>query len=122
MQLVVEIVGELLFGVAYESLAGKRGEPRPKASPIVAVFGYALLGGLVGAFSVLPFPHRLSHDDAVSIFGVFANALVFGAIMHAYGQRRGRAGKTNTTLATFWGGAAFAFAISAARLAVIVVS
>jgi len=42
--------------------------------------------------------------------------LAGGAMMHLYGQWKRTGGKDPSLLATFWGGALFAFAFAAARL------
>jgi len=41
--------------------------------------------------------------------------LATGAAMHAFGARRRRRGRATSGLATFWGGAAFAFTMALAR-------
>jgi len=49
------------------------------------------------------------------LLGLVLAPLATGAAMHAFGARRRRHGRATSGLATFWGGAAFAFAMALAR-------
>jgi hypothetical protein len=78
-----------------------------------------MLGGILGIFSGIPFPHRFSTRVAVSLLSIPLNAALGGTLAHVYGLARVRAGKRTTNLATFWGGACFALGVSGTRLLVI---
>lgn len=119
LQLLLELIGELLIGLGWESLRAERPSPKPP-DEILGMFGCLIAGSVLGAFSGVVLPWRLSRNDGISLLGVFLNAFVFGTLMSVYGSRRERAGKHRTSLSTFWGGTAFAFGVAGARLAVIV--
>lgn len=118
VELLVELFGELLLSLGWESLVATW-QPKSKVHPALAYCGYVIAGTLIGTVSTLVVPRRFSSHIELSLLGVCMNALALGLTMHRYGARRSRAGNVTTHLASFWGGAAFAFAISAARLAVL---
>lgn len=117
-QFVVELFGELLFELGWESL-GQSFRDRPKANPVLAAFGYLVLGALLGLVLAFVFPEPLSKHEAVTILGVILNPIGFGLLSHLYGQHRRRLGRSTTNLATFWGGAAFALGIAVVRAAMV---
>ncbi len=83
-------------------------------------------GGSIFLFKFLfngswPFFRLMVYEDALEVRVMFHRFLVpFGkmdpAFMKLIGDRRREAGKDTTALATFWGGAVFAFALSTVRL------
>jgi hypothetical protein len=115
------VFGELIFALGWESVAAAF-RKRSEAHPVLARIGYLLIGLAAGALSGVVFPRRLSQHDGVSALGVLLNPLLFGLLAFLYGDRRRRTERATTHLATFWGGALFAFGLSAARLAVLVLS
>jgi hypothetical protein len=118
LQIVVELFGQLLFELGWESL-GQSFRDRPKANPVLAAFGYLTLGALLGLVLGFVFPEPLAKHEAVTILGVFLNSIGFGLLSHLYGEYRRRRARKTTNLATFWGGAAFAFGIAAVRAAMV---
>lgn len=118
MEIIVEVCGELVFVLGWESLVASF-EKRPKADPVLARIGYLIIGIALGILSALVLPRRFSSDDAVSALGVLLNPLLFGLFAFWYGDRKRRRERSTTNLATFWGGTLFALGFSAARLLVI---
>ena len=118
IQIVAELFGQLLFELGWESF-GQSFRDRPRANPVLAGFGYLALGALLGLVLAYVFPVPLSKHEAVTILGVFLNPIGFGLLSHLYGEHRRRRGRNTTNLATFWGGAAFAFGIAAVRAAMV---
>ena len=119
-EIFIELLTEVVFGLGWEGVAASFKKQKAVPAPI-AYMGYLMLGSALGALSGVALPYRFSHDDGLSILGVVANAVLGGALMHFYGNHRRRHGKTTTHLATFWGGAWFAFGIAAGRLGMVVV-
>lgn len=121
LEVLFELIGELLIGVGWELIRSERSEPKgPPPHPVGAALVFLLAGSVLGALSGVFLPWRFSQNDGVSLLGVFLNALAFGTLMSTYGSRRARASKPRTSFSTFWGGAAFAFGLAGARLAVII--
>ena len=122
LELVLEVVGELLVqgGVellidgAGRSVRKRRGPPQPR--PVaVRVLGVLLLGAGLGALFTLVVPARILPVSAVPGLSLVLSPLACGALMHFYGRwRRARGGDT-TIVATFLGGAAFAFGMALVR-------
>jgi len=88
---------------------------RPPANPFLAALGYALIGSLVGFGSALVIPYRLLPPGGVRGASLLLSPLVTGLLMRAYGAFRRRRDLPATNLATFWGGATFAFFMALAR-------
>jgi hypothetical protein len=118
LELLVEVFGELIFGLGWESVVSSF-RRRSRADPVLARVGYVLIGGVLGALSAFVLPRRLARDPLLSVVGVLLNPLLFGLLSDYYGHLRRRKERMTTNLATFWGGALFAFSLGAARLAVI---
>ena len=119
LQLLVEalfqFVAELLLELGFEAIAHSVRRGRC-ANPVFAAVGLFIIGGLVGFVTcwVLPNPllRPVPHFPRLSL--VLA-PLATGAAMRAFGAwRRGKGGDPSL-LATFWGGALFAFAMGVAR-------
>lgn len=116
---VFEILGEfviqLVFELAAEALAGlisNRKERHPAVSAVGLVFG----GAAAGFLSAWVFPHRLIVTRVV-IPGasLLLGPLATGIAMHWLGKRLRRLERHPTSLATFWGGALFAFSMALVR-------
>ena len=120
-ELVVQVLGEFVFTLGWESLAHALRGTR-KANPVLAILGWAVIGSMCGVISAFIFPHRLLPPSRLPGLSLIVAPLVSGALMKAVGDRRREAGKDTTILATFWGGTIFAFAMAAARLLLIRVS
>jgi len=120
-ELVVQVLGEFVFTLGWESLAHALRGTR-KANPVLAILGWAVIGSICGVISAFIFPHRLLPPSRLPGLSLIVAPLVSGALMKAVGDRRREAGKDTTILATFWGGTIFAFAMAAARLLLIRVS
>jgi hypothetical protein len=122
MEILVELVVELLFEVVgqvaiefgWESIAhvfhGRR-----KANPVLAGVGILLLGGTLGLVASFLVPKRLLPPSRVPALSLLVAPLIAGSIMKALGDWRRARGGDPSVLATFWGGALFAFALALAR-------
>lgn len=117
LEFVIEVLGQALMEILAElGLASlKAAFERPNRSPVLAALGYALLGGILGGLSLLVRRERLFQPGPVPGLSLFASPLCVGLIMGVWGRYRRQRGHTTTNLATFSGGAAFAFGTTAVR-------
>jgi predicted benzoate:H+ symporter BenE len=113
-ELLIQLAVELLIELGIESIRHSVRE-RKEADPVLAAIGYVLLGALAGAISVGALPWRITRGLPLRLVGLALYPLIAGAAMHAFGERRRRTGVNTTGLATFWGGACFAFGMSLLR-------
>ena len=115
---LVQLVLDFLAEAGLESVRHATGRVR-QAHPLVAAFGIVLLGGLIGAATVIVLPSRLVPRMPVPGLSLVLAPLFNGVVMHVYGDWRWRRGGRGSYLATFWGGSLFALAIAAVRFAVV---
>ncbi len=114
-ELILPFLAEVAMDLGLDSLrhAVRRGRA---ANPALAGTGLFLLGGMLGFTSALVAPHRvwrpLLHPSGITV--VLA-PIVNGLLMHGFGAWRRRRGGDPSRLATFWGGAVFAFGLALAR-------
>jgi hypothetical protein len=114
-ELLVQVIGEALIEVGYQRV---RAGPEP-SHPVAATAGLLALGAGVGAVSAWLVPYRLTSWPLAPVWSVVLSPLVVGAALHGFGVWRKRHGHATTHLATFYGGAAFAFAYAVTRLLVL---
>lgn len=108
------IVGEILIEFGFASV----GEPfrqRSRAHPVLAGAGVLLLGGLAGAITRFIWPARIFQPGPVRGVTLFLSPLVTGVVMDRYGEWREGLGASRSYIATFWGGALFAFGMALVR-------
>jgi hypothetical protein len=113
-EIVLQVSGELLIELGFEAV----GEPfrrRSRAHPVLAGLGVALLGGAAGALTSLVWPARILQPGPVRGASLIVSPLFTGVVMERYGQWREDRGATRSYIATFWGGAIFAFSMALVR-------
>jgi len=110
LQVLVEIPLELGLSPVFEPL-----RERNRANPLYAFAGLLLLGALAGLLSSLVWPTRILRPFPVQGVSVLVSPILAGAVMEHYGQWREERGKPRSTMATFWGGALFAFSMALVR-------
>jgi hypothetical protein len=113
-------VAELVLAFGWESVAAPF-RRRERSNAALAAVGYILFGGILGAVSAWLIPHRFSQNDAISLLSVILNPIAAGFVLNFYGAARRRRNRPTTNLATFVGGASFAFGLSLARFLLLVV-
>jgi hypothetical protein len=121
-ELILEIFGDIIFQVVFEVLMefgfeplSKLFHPGRKVHPLVAACGLILLGGAFGLGFALLVPHRLIPTAHLHGLSLVLAPLGAGLVMQVFGVWRRKRGGTPTCLATFWGGAAFAFGMALVR-------
>jgi hypothetical protein len=109
---ILEFLVEVLFGLVVEAMA-ERWEKGSRTIPWILL---ALLGVASGFFSAAIFPHRIIVRRAVLPgISLLLAPVATGFAMHWIGNQLRRWGRPATGLATFQGGAAFAFAMALIR-------
>ena len=115
-EVVVELFGQIIMAVLIESVAQafRRGK---KVDRRVAAFGLLLLGAICGGLSCLIFPHRLmtAANPRFRGLSLILAPLATGACTNMLGEWLRSRGRQPTAIATFWGGATFAFAMALVR-------
>jgi hypothetical protein len=119
LQLLVEaflqLLAEVPFELGFEALAHSVRRGR-FANPVLAGIGLVIIGAIAGSATCWLFPDPLLRPSPrLPGLSLVLAPLATGAAMHALGSWRRRQGGDPTLLATFWGGALFAFAMGAAR-------
>ena len=117
-EVVVQVLGEFVFTLGWESLAHALRGSR-KANPVFALVGWAIIGVTCGVVSAFIVPHRILPPSRLSGMSLIVAPLITGALMKTVGDRRRKAGKDTTILATFWGGSMFAFSAAVTRFLLI---
>jgi len=112
-ELVFEIGGEFLIELGFGGV--KEAFGRKNHHPVVATLGYLVLGGMLGGLSLLVWPERVVRQGPVPGLSLIIGPVVSGLAMHLLGEFRRAQGHSPTNLATFPGGAAFAFGCALAR-------
>lgn len=112
---ILPMLVELGLELGWESLRHAAGRGRA-ANPLLATFGLLILGAGIGFASAALVPQRvwrpILHPSGVSVvLAPFLN----GALMQAFGGWRRSRGGDPSALATWWGGAVFAFAVAITR-------
>lgn len=109
-EFVFQLIGELFF----ESIT-QRWSDGQRQHPIVAILGYGLLGGLIGALSVTFMPHHLIRDLTLRRVNLVVSPLLAGWFMMLVGSFRVQRGRERVRLDRFAYAALFAFGMALAR-------
>ena len=112
--MLFEAFGEILVELGVESFRDTL-RPRRRANPILSGIGFVLLGALIGAASAWAVPRPLFPPSPWPGVSIVAGPIISGLAMQGYGSWAAGRGKEPSYLATFWGGALFAFALSFTR-------
>jgi hypothetical protein len=122
-ELLFEFFGEIILQLVFEALASaglhivRDPEAPPRTTkPWLLIMGYALLGAVAGALSLLVFSHSLIHSHTARLVNLVLAPVAVGLAMAAIGAWRKRHGKTEIALDRFTYGYVFAFAMALVRL------
>jgi len=113
-EILIQIVAEVLFEIGFHSLAETLKRPIT-GNPFLATIGYALLGTLAGAASLLVFPAEFLHDPALRLANLFVAPTVAGLTMMFIGSWRRRRGQDLVRLDHFSYGFLFAICMAGVR-------
>ncbi len=115
---LAEIFGEFLLEMLFElpTMAVSGIIEHERSRPVLVILGLTLFGAVAGLLSAWAIPHQLIGTRAVlpGVSLVLA-PLAAGLAMHLLGKRLRNAGQFASDLATFHGGALFAFSMALVR-------
>ena len=115
-ELVLQVVTEVLLALGISSIEHSMRRSRA-ANPVLAATGLVIVGAAIGVLTCWLLPGPLVKPTRYTPWpGLLVAPIGTGAVMHALGAWRRRNGGDPSVLATFWGGALFAFAMEAARV------
>ena len=112
--LFLDIIIEIVLALGFERRAEAYGRPLFRFS-LWMYLGLAILGVCVGALMSQLVPRRILPSPSLRGASLFLSPLVAGLVMKWFGDWREKNGHPPTVLATFWGGAAFAFGTAVVR-------
>ena len=113
-EFIVEFVFQILAELGFEAV-GEFFRRRPVLRAIVALIFIPLLGTLIGLFLSNMIPERILPKPSVPGISLFVSPLIAGLLMKLFGDWRRSQGHEPTMIATFWGGALFAFSMALMR-------
>ncbi len=123
VELLLEFFAEVVLQVVFQALAGIgvhasrqfKGEDSPEVPIWIAAPGYAVLGGLVGAASLLVMPNAMAHTQFMRIGTLLVAPVIAGVAMAIIGALRAKNGQEVLRIDRFGYGYLFALAMSAVR-------
>lgn len=120
-QLVLEAFGSGILEILLEIPLSKRKERRgvPNHAPIAAALGLFVLGGALAAVLTLAVPQRILPRGGTPGTSLILSPVGAALLMLWWGALRRAAGHPTTSLATWYGGAAFAFGAALVRFAMV---
>jgi hypothetical protein len=116
LEFILQIFGELLVELGLRSLAEPFREQEAR-NPILTLFGYALLGSIVGGLSLLIFPRTFVRSESMHGIGLLITPVLAGLAMSGLGWLRNRQGKKLLRLDSFGYGFTFALGMALVRFA-----
>lgn len=112
LELVFQLFGEVLVELGLHTVA----EPfRQRPKVWVAVLGYLVLGGLVGALSLWMFPGHLTRDGWPRLLNLVVTPVLAGLAMTLIGRWRARRGEPVLRIDRFACGYLFALTVAVVR-------
>jgi hypothetical protein len=111
-EFVLQFVGEVLLEVGLQALVAPF---RKESSAFLAAVGYTVFGAVLGALSLLVFPHYLVADKSLRVANAALSPIVAGLGMAAVGAWRGKRGQVVLRIDRFSYGYVFALAFGLIR-------
>lgn len=115
LEMVVEIVLQALIELGFVSMA-QPFKPAREVNPILAGIGLLFLGGFAALLFSLVLHDRLLPELAFPGLSLLLAPILVGTVMEWFGRWRRSTLAPTTALATFGGGALFAFAFALVRI------
>ena len=122
-EVILTALGEILWQIGAQILIEfgfgsivKTARDRSYSHPAVTIVGALLLGGLVGVVTSLIWPTRIFAPSSWRGISLLLSPVITGLVMRQYGVWAERNRGYRSFLASFWGGALFAFGMAVVRL------
>jgi hypothetical protein len=113
-EFVFEFITQLVVEIGFEWVA-EFFRRRPTLSTVLAFIAIPLFGGFIGLILSNLFPQRMISEPTIPGISLLLSPLATGMVMKLFGDWRRSRGHQPTVLATFWGGALFAFSMALVR-------
>ena len=110
----LEVFIEIVFAFGLERPTNAYGRPLLRY-PLWMYLGLAILGAGTGSLIAQLAPRRILPSPVIRGVSLFVSPLLAGIVMKCFGHWRTDKGHHPTVLATFWGGAVFAFGMAFVR-------
>ena len=118
LEFLLSGIFDVLLELVYQGFWASR-DARGRAHPAFGGLGLIVLGGIAGGLTTLVLPTRILGAPALPGASLVISPLLNGGLMHFYGSWRVQQRLERSLLATFWGGALFAFGFALVRLATV---
>lgn len=115
---IFEAIGEYILAAIWDLMLRAVGEVFQTSelpNPVLAAFGYVLIGLTTGGLSLLFLPHRLIRHSRVPGVSLIISPVMTGLMMALTGKILRRRRKTVTRMESFGYGFAFAFGVALVR-------
>lgn len=125
LEILLELALEILFELAFSLLGelswdvSKSKRPGREIHPALSYLGYFAGGALLGILSALLLPERILGNVGIRGASLVLTPLMAGTVMHYFGAYRRQEGKGTTRMASFAGGAIFAFGLALLRFVLV---
>ena len=113
-ELFLQLLGELFLEAGIHS-AGEPFRARTRTHPVMAAIGIVIAGALAGLVASLAWPARILQPGPVRGLSLIVSPIAAGILMDRYGRWSEEKGSEPSYLATFLGGALFAFSMALVR-------
>ena len=113
-EILLQVLGEFLLEFGFRSM-GESFRRRRRPNRFMSGVGVVLLGGLAGVLTSLIWPARMVRPGPLPGISLLASPMVTGVLMARYGKWQQDRGGRRSFVATFWGGAMFAFSMALVR-------
>jgi hypothetical protein len=114
LEIALSLVSELFLDLGWVATS-EAIRTKKRRLTIVSLLRWFALGTLLGAFSVWIHPAHFVQGHKLRLAVLFGAPIAAGVGMHVYGRTKRRRGKPPNSLATFGGGAIFAFGLHLIR-------
>jgi len=116
LELIVEILGEVLFGIAgaiFEEAISDEG----RARRLPAAVGHVLMGMMAGAISLMVLRHQVLGHLGIPGISLILAPVGTGTLLELLGRWWVNRGNVRVALFSFWGGFCFALGMAVVRYA-----
>lgn len=122
LEALLEILGHAVLEIMGDLFARSIGDALDEwewRGRVLAALSFILLGSAAGVLSAAMMPERMTPVVLMPGLSLLLAPLGTGAVMHVYGRWRQGRGHDTSYLATFWGGALTAFAMTLVRFLLV---
>ena len=114
LEIVFSLVGELFMDLGWGMLSHVL-QTKHRRRTALGITGLFTFGLAAGALSVWIHPAHFFHSRRIRLAILFVAPLCAGIVMQIYGRSKQRRGRRRSSLASFTGGAMFAFGLHLVR-------